>query len=166
MARSPEIEDFTELYQHAVGGNKFLSGLLPGHLAIEFLLKKIIGKYDEKLISFVEKLRHAQLIDLVSELGLVNDNQKAVLRKINSLRNKLAHQISFEPTIDELKLLWREAANAFSDLTDGISQGAEFLEKTTKLDDLEEWVVPELLVQIAYDLHEVYIGLGGDHETF
>jgi len=56
------------------------------------------------------------------------------------------------------------AADAFTDLTDGISQGIEELANCSDISQLEDYVVPEVFVQISYDLHEEYQSRGGDVE--
>ena len=164
--RDDGIAGFTDLYQRLVGERPFVSSLLTGHLAIEFLLRKLIGQYDAKLIAHADTLRHHALIGLNLQLGTIDEPQHQVLTDINRLRNKLAHQISYEPTIEELRLLWRQAGRAFSDLTDGISQGIEALDATGNVGAVDGWVFAELFVQICYDLHGEYVVRGGDDETF
>lgn len=105
-------------------------------------------------------------MQLSHDVGLIDKAQKDVLLRINSIRNKLAHNITFKPQLDDLRSLWTEAAGAFSDLTDGISQGIESLSKAAALDDLDGWEFPELFVQICYDLHGEYVDRGGDEEDF
>lgn len=161
-----ELGTFTDLYQHAVGGNELLSTLLPGHLAIEFLLRKLVVQYDANLSALADQLNHARLVQLSHDVGLIDKAQKDVLLRINSIRNKLAHNITFKPQLGDLRTLWSEAAGAFSDLTDGISQGSESLAKANTLDDLDGWEFPELFVQICYDLHGEYVDRGGDEEDF
>lgn len=164
--KTDSITSFTDLYFRMVGDRPFIGALLTGHLAVEFLLKKIVRRYDEKLEQHVDTLRHKDLIALNRQIGTINKEQYEVLVSINALRNKIAHQISYEPTLSELLRLWRQASQAFSDLTDGISQGIEAIETATKLGELEEWVFTELFVQISYDLHEEYVSRGGDPEEF
>lgn len=161
-----QLGSFSDLYQHTVEGNDILGAFLPGHLAIEFLLRKLLVQYDAKLEGLGDQLSHARLIQLCFELDLIDKPQKDVLLSINAMRNKLAHQITYVPAIDELRALWSNAGKAFSDLTDGISQGRESLEKAKTACDLEGWEFPELFVQITYDLHHEYVERGGDIEEF
>ena len=82
------------------------------------------------------------------------------------MRNKLAHNITFDPTISELRSLWGLAQAAFNDLTDGIEQGLGKLRAVTRVEDAEDWVYGELFVQICYDLHSEFVDRGGDLEDF
>jgi hypothetical protein len=166
MPKPPVIPTFSELYQHALGDRPWLGAFLSGHLAVEFMLRKLISLYDVKLTAFADELRHKQLIDLNGQIGTISAAQKDVLIAINQMRNKLAHQITFDPSIDEMMALWTQAANAFTDLTDGISQGLAEMEIEGNLNSLDAWVFSELFVQICYDLHTEYTERGGDEETF
>lgn len=161
-----EIADFTELYQRMVGDRPFVGSLVTGHLAIEFLLRRLVAQYDARLAEHADTLRHHALIALSHQIGTISAEQRDILTTINRLRNKLAHQISFEPTMKELRHLWRRSGAAFSDLTDGISQGIEVLDSAASVDVVELWVFAELFVQICYDLHGKYVELGGEDEAF
>ena len=130
------------------------------------MLRRLIAQYDPKLTPLADKMRHFELIELNSQISTITEQQRDVLFAINKMRNKLAHQITYEPTIDEIEVMWRAAAAAFSDLTDGISQGLGAMEVERNLASLDSWVFSELFIQIAYDLHHVFIELGGDGEAF
>lgn len=160
------IASFTELYEKAVGPGTCVGSFITGHLVIEFLLRKLIQIYDPALSRLADDLNHARLIQLNHNLGTIDDSQRETLILINKTRNKFAHQITYEPTIKEMKKLYTLAAKSFSDLTDGISQGLEALKEANSVNDLDEWVILELFVQISYDLHEEYHTRGGDMEEF
>jgi len=161
-----DVDSFTDLYQHVVGPGSIVAAVITGHLAVEFLLRKLVTQYDAKLESIASDLNHARLVGLSREIGVITEAQAAVLTRINQLRNKLTHQLSYIPSVQELKAIYSSAAGAFDDLTDGISQGSEALDSASSTQELEEWVLPDLFVQIAYDLHHEYIDRGGDHELF
>ena len=40
------------------------------------------------------------------------------------------------------------------------------LNDATSIDDLEDWEISELFVQVCYDLHSVYQDRGGDWDEF
>lgn len=149
-----------------MGDRPWLGAFLSGHLAVEFMLRKLISQYDVTLTEFADELRHKQLIDLNGQIGTISTAQKHVLIAINQMRNKLAHQITYDPSINEMMDLWTQAANAFTDLTDGISQGLAEMKVEGSLNSLDAWVFSELFVQICYDLHTEYTDRGGDEETF
>ena len=164
--RSDAVASFTDLYQRMVGDRPLVSGLLTGHLAVEFLLRRLVSRYDVRLGEHADSLRHHALILLNHQIGTIDEAQRDVLLAINALRNRLAHQISYEPTLDDLRGLWRRASKAFSDLTDGISQGIEALDAAADLRAVEGWVLSQLFVQISYDLHEEYVSRGGNQDDF
>ncbi|MGR6466373.1 hypothetical protein [Rhizobium sp. PAMB 3182] len=166
MTKPPAIPTFSELYERAVSDRPWLGAFLSGHLAVEFMLRKLISRYDAKLTTLADELRHKQLIDLNGQIGTISPEQKEVLNAINQMRNKLAHQFTFSPSIGEMMALWGQAAEAFTDMTDGISQGLEEMGSEGNLDSIDSWVISELFVQICYDLHAEYTDRGGDEETF
>ena len=106
------------------------------------------------------------MIDLVFGVGALDAKQRDVLTQLNRIRNRFAHQITYEPSVDEMKMIYQAALAAFSDLTDGISQGLEALDACSGVRDLEGYAIPELFIQICYDLHEKYHQFGGDIEDF
>lgn len=166
MAKPAPIPSFTDLYEHALNDRSWLGPFLSGHLMVEFMLRKLIAQYDTKLSKFAESLNHRSLIDLNHEIGSISEAQREVLLSINSMRNKLAHEITFNPSMDDMKDLWRRAASAFTDLTDGLAQGLEEMEIEEKIRHLDDWVFSEFFVQISYDLHHAFVEMGGDHEMF
>ncbi len=166
MKKPPAIPTFSELYERAVSDRSWMGAFLSGHLAVEFMLRKLIGQYDAKLTTFADGLRYKQLIDLNGQIGTISPAQQGVLNAINQMRNKLAHQITFNPSIGEMIALWGQAAEAFTDLTDGISQGLEEMSNQGNLDSVDAWVISELFVQICYDLHSEYTDRGGHEESF
>lgn len=160
------VQTFTDLYQRTVEERPILAVFLSGHLAIEYLLRKLITIYDPALGRISDELSHAKLLALNADVGTITGKQREVLTRINKIRNRFAHEILYEPTVDELRELFDLAAAAFTDLTDGISQGVEELATSADVQSLENYVIQELFIQICYDLHEEYISRGGDIEEF
>lgn len=166
MKKTESIITFTDLYERTISEGNLISVFLPGHLVLEFLLIKIIEISQPRLLNLAEGLNHYKLIQLVYGLNFINENQRDVLVLINKIRNKFAHEITYSPTIEEIGSLLKKASLAFTDLSDGISQGLEEIKSKNSLDECEYWVISELFVQISYDLHEIYQNLGGDIENF
>ena len=166
MERNNKIKTFRDLFFKAVEPNSFISSFITGHLMIEFLLIKIVEVSSPKLSDFAESLNHQKLIQLVSGLGLISDDVTETLLSINRMRNKLVHDISFMPTIQEYKQILLLAQRAFSDMTDGISQALDEIEGKTRIEDCDGFIFLELFIQTSYDLHGIYNELGGDIENF
>jgi hypothetical protein len=164
--KSMTSDSFTTLYERVVDPQRLMSPFITGHLVLEFLLRKLVQIYDPSLTRIADDLNHARLISLNHDIGTITNRQKDALVKINKMRNKFAHQITYQPTLQDLKSLFTTCKEAFSDLTDGIEQGLGEIDGAQSVDDLEEWVLSELFVQIAYDLHHAYQDRGGDMEDF
>ncbi|MBE3671398.1 hypothetical protein BOO25_21010 [Vibrio navarrensis] len=168
MPRAKGIDSFTDLYERAVGirNNSFLSSFILGHLMTEYLLVKIAELKQPTLTKLIETLNHERLVELVFGLGELDEPMKETLLAINTMRNKLAHRISYTPSIIEYKNMVLLAQSAFSDMTDGLMQTLEEIDGKSSLDECDEFIFHELFMQISYDLHEIYIALGGDQNIF
>ncbi len=160
------IKSFEDLYLAAVDPSSFISQFLLGHLMIEFLLVKLIEINHPKLLKFAEKLNHFRLIELNIGMNHITKGQGDVLYEINKYRNKIAHNIGFSMTVDELRTLFVLAKENFVDLTDGLQQGIDELEDKSSIDECEVYIFSELFTQIAYDLHAIYEEFGGDVSDF
>lgn len=163
---SKNIDIFTALYDKGIKPDHLIAPFIAGHLMAEFLLRKLIEIHDPLLKNLSENLSHQRLIQLNFELQNINKNQKNVLNIINKTRNKFAHDITYSLTLYELKNLFELAYQAFSDMTDGISQGMDEIKRSKNIDEIDEWVISELFVQISYDLHDIYQAKGGHFESF
>lgn len=161
-----EVNTFTELFYKAVDPDGFISAYILGHLMVEFLLVKIITIHSPELSKFAKELNHSKLIHLVHGLGLLSDDQKLALLAVNRMRNRLAHEITYTPTVSDFRNLFVLAARGFSDFTDGLEQGLGELESKESLAECDNFICSELFMQISYDLHHIYQELGGDIEKF
>ncbi len=163
---SNTITSFDELFEAAVDPDGIISSFISGHLMVEFMLVKVIEISSPKLLDFAEDLNHFRLVKLANGLGLITDSQADVLLKINKVRNKFAHNVTFRPTVNEMKQLFIIAKQNFSDMTDGLEQGLGELEGKAKIEECESYIFSDLFIQIAYDLHEIYQDHGGDIVEF
>lgn len=161
MANGEGLTSPEDLFHKAVDSNNFISTFIFGHLWVEFLLVNIVKVHKPKLGQFAESLNHKKLIELVFGLELINEKHFVSLKSINSMRNKLAHNIAYEPSVKEFKILILTAQKAFSDMTDGLEQTLGELEGKESINDCDAFVYPELFMQIAYDLERVYEQGGG-----
>lgn len=78
-----------DAWQRIVQGHLFFEHVV-GQLLLEALTKP-------EAIS-LSRMGYSQRLDLASAMGILSDEQIVALRKINSLRNKLAHDLNFEIT--------------------------------------------------------------------
>lgn len=166
LANGNGIQSPEELFRKAVDPNNFISTFILGHLWIEYLLVNIIKLKSNKSEKAIDRLTHSKLIDLVETYEVLDATQLETLRQINKMRNKLAHDISFEPSIMELKYLVSFAQSAFDDMTDGFEQTFSELEGKKSLKEVDEFVYPEMFMQIAYTLESVFVEIGGKLNSF
>lgn len=135
-----------------VENSDFLTGFIVGHLVLESLLKNKITTIHPGVGNYADRLMFSNLVELCFEMDIVNEGQKGTLKAINKMRNKLAHDLSYEPTRNELKDLFIKARGSFRDMTDGLSQGIETLSDESWKHEPGDYTLADLFIQIAYDL--------------
>jgi hypothetical protein len=129
----------------------FLTAYLTGHLVIESLLKKQVSKVHSGVGDFSENMMFSNLIELCFKMEIITQDQLSVLKAINKMRNKFAHNLRYEPSLHELKDIYIKAKNAFSDMTDGLQQGIDTLSDPKWKHEPGDYTLAELFIQIAYD---------------
>ncbi|MCS6235820.1 hypothetical protein [Shewanella baltica] len=152
MSRIDTLTDEMDLYYRTLEDRPDIGWFLQGHIVVEYMLRKrlvdITGSTSKKL----EKSGFYKVLLEAEKYGVVNKDQKVVLEKINSIRNRYAHELDYLPQLSEWLDIWRSAKAAFCDMTDGIEQGLAELESVEKLEDAERFHLNELFVQICHDL--------------
>jgi hypothetical protein len=162
--RAKSIELFEDLYHYVAASEEVVGQVLAGHLAIEFLLRKLVCQYDPRLEELADGLTHARLISLNRELGTLSPGRAEVLVQINGLRNRFAHEISYALELPELSGLFDAASGAFTDYAEGLKQGQIELALAKGTHELGKWLVSEVFLAVIYDLHQEYVARGGDAE--
>lgn len=137
---------------HTIEKSDFLTGFIVGHLVLESLMKKAVAKYDQGLGNYANKLKFSGLAGLCFEVGIFTKSQQTTMTAINNMRNKLAHNLEYSPSRQELKALFELASNSFSDMTDGLSQGIDTLNDPDWKHEIGDYTLSDLFIQIAYDL--------------
>ncbi|HRD64571.1 MAG TPA: hypothetical protein PKY50_00280 [Candidatus Competibacter sp.] len=103
-----------ELSRRLAADDKVLGAILQGHLFVESLLEQLIqlclGQNAEAVLSarltFDQKLVISSKLCLADNWPLIPDYVVGSLRKLNSLRNKLAHRYGHEVTESDLRELF------------------------------------------------------------
>ena len=162
--RSQAIELFEDLYHYVAASTEIVGQVLAGHLAVEFLLRKLVSQYDARLEGLADDLTHARLISLNRELGTISSARADVLSQINALRNRFAHEIQYQPELEELRSIFSAAAASFTDYSDGIKEGLVEIRSAASSYSLGQWLMAELFLAVVYDLHQDYVARGGDEE--
>lgn len=77
-----------------------------GHLWVEKYLTDLIrGALPEPTALKMDRMGFAQKVQLSVALGVVSESDAQALRTINTIRNKLAHDLHAEPTTADIDLL-------------------------------------------------------------
>ena len=103
-----------QLGERLQSDDKILSAILQGHLFVESLLEELIKVCLENnseavlsaRLSFDQKLVIAAKLHLANEWPLIPDYVVGSLRKLNSLRNKLAHRYGHEASEEDIRELF------------------------------------------------------------
>ncbi|MFM0042142.1 hypothetical protein [Paraburkholderia sediminicola] len=161
---SQSVELFEELYHYVAAPTEMVGQVLAGHLAIEFLMRRLLSQYDPKLAAHVDDLSHARLVALCHDVGVLSPERAHVLALVNALRNRYAHAIRYDPEVSEITTLFSAAAVAFTDYSEGIKNGLVELRSGGPLCLLNRWLLAELFLAIVYDLHQEFVARGGDEE--
>lgn len=132
------MELFEDLYHYVAASTEMVGQVLAGHLAIEFLLRKLMSQYDPKLAAHVDELSHARLIALSRDVGVLSVERAQVLVQVNALRNRYAHVISYYPEVSEIAVIFSTAELAFTDYSDGIKEGLVELGSAKKFQSAEQ----------------------------
>lgn len=105
------FEEQNELIGHAVSY----------HLMIEGLLERLLVRTLANPPGIdLDRMMFARKLSKVHSLGLVDEPTFKILRKMNALRNKFAHQLGFSPTFEEVHALIVEAGISGVDFSDGV----------------------------------------------
>lgn len=107
-------QHFPELSRRLVADEKLLGAILQGHLFVESLLEELItlclDKNSEAVLSaslsFDQKLTISSKLHLAVDWPLIPDYVVGSLRKLNSLRNKLAHRYGHEVSESDVRELF------------------------------------------------------------
>ncbi len=93
--------------------------VLRGHLLLEGLLNEIIRR-SVICPDAIADLRQTFFtrVKLLRATGRIGDGEQEILLAMNSLRNRLAHQLEFSVTFDEAFVLAQTAAKAGADFSD------------------------------------------------
>ncbi len=92
--------------------------ILRTHLYIEYMLERLIIAKLDRGDRIVEKgrLSFAQKLVLVSAFDYVKDIQITMMRNLNAVRNRCAHERQKEITMADIELIGRPLGKAFSEI--------------------------------------------------
>ena len=146
------IETFEELTEKILVRGDLLSTYLRGHLMTEFICKKILRVKPNKYLKHIEKMGYYELTKALYELQYINDEEKKVLLEINKIRNSFAHDLTFFPTVVDLRILFQNAHNTFLEFFDGFSRSLKKLDEIEQISSSEIEILIDFFMEILYNL--------------
>ncbi len=94
--------------------SRYLAVLLRFHLLIEYYLDLIISVYLKKGLSLLDNnLSFSQKLSIVDSFGLVPENIILSIKKLNSVRNKAAHDMDYVITERDIDSIGRCYGNNY-----------------------------------------------------
>jgi hypothetical protein len=70
------------------------------------------------LIKKIQRLNFLAKVDLAISLKIISANHRNIFIQINNLRNKFAHELDYEPTLNEVHEIIKEAIKEGIDFSD------------------------------------------------
>jgi hypothetical protein len=96
----------TKFEEHVTGANPVITYVLSSHLWLEHLLiRSLFTVIPEPNVLLGRNLTFSFLVSLAEAHMIIKPDFALVLRRVNALRNKFAHQLSFEPNDSEISEL-------------------------------------------------------------
>jgi len=92
-----------ETYLPAIDTKDFLRLVITGHLYIEAVLIQLIKKRAPQNAAGAEDLRFMALVDRAIASGLVQPDERESYRRLNGMRNKLAHELGTIITMGDVE---------------------------------------------------------------
>lgn len=143
-----------ELFQEHTRGRSMVEVLLRGHLWLENALIDLIEAevanpqpLKKRRISFFNR------VNLAESLGLLVPSDVATLMKINSIRNRLAHNLHGEPTLGDISALEKGLSHHQRVLARAMLDSNEFHEKSTESDPVVRLAIAILALLIDIESH-------------
>ncbi len=68
----------------------------------------------------LDRMMFARKAALCRALGVISEQEYSVIKKLNSIRNRAAHRIGYQPSFEEVHAIIVEAGCAGIDFSDGV----------------------------------------------
>ncbi len=112
-----------ELFMEHTRKRSIVEVLLRGHLWLENALIELIEAEVANPVPLkLDRMTFANKANLAEALGLLGSTDAGTLRALNKIRNRLAHDLHGEPTLDDLVLLERGLSQSQTDLAGKLSR--------------------------------------------
>ncbi|MEC4840527.1 hypothetical protein R2360_13670 [Mycobacteroides chelonae] len=116
-----------DLFHEHTRGRGMVEVLLRGHLWLENALDDLItAEVKNPTPLSMDRMRFASKVNLVEALGLLGQSESQTLREINKIRNRLAHDLHGEPTLDDLSRLEQGLSKTQQRMADRLCQSGDY----------------------------------------
>lgn len=82
-----------------------LSIIIKSHLVVENLVDRILKFSSSHSHHVVDRMGFAQKNEILKFSSLINEGTYEKIKALNNIRNKFAHNVKYEPSFSEIKLL-------------------------------------------------------------
>lgn len=97
IAAADEFSFDFKAFEEAMKGADMLSMIIRGHLYLEHaLIQMLVEAMSLPNVSLVRRMNFPMKLDMCIALGLLGEEWKAPVNKVNEMRNKVAHRLNFE----------------------------------------------------------------------
>lgn len=143
-----------ELFKEHTRGRSMVEVLLRGHLWLENALIDLIEAEvrNAKPLN-TERMSFANKVNLAESLGLLGSSDAKTLRKVNGIRNRLAHDLHGEPTIDDIAILEEGLSQRQRELSESLLDSNEFHDPPSDPDHVVRLSVAVLALLVEIEWH-------------
>ena len=132
-----------DLFMDHTRGRSMVEVLLRGHLWLEnALIDLIVAEVANPVPLKMDRMTFANKVNLAEALGLLGPTDAGTLRAFNRIRNRLAHDLHGEPTLDDLAVLEQGLSPSQLDLANKLSRADDYRYRTKPAD-------PDHLVRLS-----------------
>jgi hypothetical protein len=94
-----------------------LQATILGHLVLEYMIMRSI-ELNGHPIKKIQRLNFPAKVDLAISLKIIPANHRNIFIQINNLRNNFAHELDYEPALNEVHAIIKEAIKEGIDFSD------------------------------------------------
>ncbi|WP_255792311.1 hypothetical protein [Mycobacteroides abscessus] len=126
-----------DLFEEHTRGRGIVEVLLRGHLWLENAVIDLItvGIHNPEPLK-IDRMTFANKVNLAEALGLLGPGEASTLRAFNRIRNRLAHDLHGEPTLDDLSMIEQGLSNLQRDMADGLCRTDDFQKRPADPDHM------------------------------
>lgn len=110
-------QPYFHYYTENLKEKELLQARILGHLVLEYMIVKSI-ELNGHPIKKIQRLNFPAKVDLAISLKIILANHRNIFIRINNLRNQFAHELDYEPSLQEIHEIVKEAIKEGIDFSD------------------------------------------------